>query len=180
MRTLVRHFDTKLVDLITGLPMSWQPFFVFITNLGHPAVPVGIGLTVLIIGAVQSNVRLAMSGVAVWATLALGSILKLLINRPRPITEYAASIWLDKLSFPSGHATGSTIAYGLLAYFAWYLVPQPWSYVVVGMLIGLIALIGVSRVYLGAHFPSDVIAGWLLGAAGLIVVVFVIKPLTGK
>lgn len=180
MRSLVRHFDTKLVDIITGLPISWQPFFIFVTNLGHPVVPIGIGLVVLIIGALQSNVRLAMSGVTVWAALAMGSILKLLINRPRPLTEYAASIWLDKLSFPSGHATGSTIAYGLLAYFAWYLLPQPWSFVVVGALIALIALIGVSRVYLGAHFPSDVIAGWLLGAIALLMVIFVIKPLTGK
>lgn len=180
MRTLVRHFDTKFVDLITGLPISWQPFFIFITNLGHPAVPIGIGLIVLITGAVQSNVRLALSGVTVWAALALGSILKLLINRPRPLTEYAASIWLDKLSFPSGHATGSTIAYGLLAYFAWQLLPQPWNYIVVGVLVSLIALIGISRVYLGAHFPSDVIAGWLLGTAALLVVIFVVKPFSGQ
>lgn len=180
MRTIIRHFDTKLVDLITGLPISWQPFFIFITNLGHPAVPVGIGLAVLIVGAVQSNVRLALSGVTIWAALAMGSILKLLINRPRPITEYAASIWLDKLSFPSGHATGSTVAYGLLAYFAWQLLPQPWNYIVVALLGLLILLIGVSRVYLGAHFPSDVIAGWLLGGAALLIIIFVITPFAAK
>jgi undecaprenyl-diphosphatase len=179
MRPFVRQFDTKVIEVISQLPTFSQPFFLLITNLGHPVVTMGVGLIVAIIGGFQSNARLALSGGMVWAALGVGSLLKLAFNRARPMTEYAANIWLDKLSFPSGHTTGSTIAYGLLALLAWQLLSQPWNGIVVGFLILLIILIGVSRIYLGAHFPSDVIAGWLLGLVALCIVIYVIKPVIG-
>ncbi|MDB5165546.1 MAG: Phosphoesterase PA-phosphatase related protein [Candidatus Saccharibacteria bacterium] len=180
MQSLLHRFDTIATDIVLSLPMSLQPAFLFITNLGHPAVTMAIGAGIASIGLIQSNVRLFMSGSMVWIALGVGSLLKLIFGRARPVTDYAASIRLDTLSFPSGHTTGSTIAYGLLAYLAWHLLPQPWNFVAFGGLIALIILIGISRVYLGAHFPTDVIAGWILGGAALLVVIFFIHPLVGK
>ncbi|MDB5177822.1 MAG: Phosphoesterase PA-phosphatase related protein [Candidatus Saccharibacteria bacterium] len=177
MRAFVRQIDTKLTDSILSLPMSLQPFFLLVTTLGHPVVPIAIGVIVVVVGLVQANMRLAVSGGAIWITLGVGSLLKLAFGRARPQTEYAANIWLDRLSFPSGHTTGSTIAYGLLAYFAWQLLPHPWNYVVAIIFVILIILIGISRIYLGAHFPSDVIAGWLLGGVALGLVILFIRPL---
>lgn len=180
MHSLLHRFDAKVTDTVLGLPMSWQPVFLFITNIGHPAVTMTIGLAIGVVGIWQSNIRLFVAGGSVWLTLGIGSLLKLFFNRARPITEYAAGIRLDTLSFPSGHTTGSTIAYGLLAYIAWQLLPTPWSYVAISIFTILIVGIGVSRVYLGAHFPSDVIAGWILGGLALAMVITFLKPIIGR
>lgn len=129
------------------------------------------------VGLWLSNFRLALSGAIIWLTLGIGFLIKLSIGRARPLTEYAANLRVDTFSFPSGHTSGATIAYGLLAYLAWQLLPQPFGYIVAAMFGILIIAIGVSRIYLGAHFPSDVIAGWLLGAAALCVIIFIVRPL---
>ncbi len=177
MRPLIRRFDTSLNDIITSWPISLKPFFIAVTSLGDPIATIAIGLAVTAYGLFQANMRLALAGVIVWVTLAIGAILKLLFGRARPLTEYAQNMHFPTHSFPSGHASGATIAYGLLAYLAWYLLPQPWNYITVAALIALIILVGISRVYLGAHFPSDVVAGWMLGSLGLLVIIFIIRPL---
>jgi undecaprenyl-diphosphatase len=63
-------------------------------------------------------------------------------------------------SFPSGHACGSAVAYGAIA----AVTGSPVIAIVVTV---LVLLIGISRIYLGAHYPSDVVAGWLIGILGL-------------
>ena len=171
MRAFVRRIDTKLTHSLTKWPASLRPLWLLITNLGHPIVAVLIGGVIVYVGRMESNVELSISGGLVWVVLAVGSILKQLFKRARPVTDYAANIWLDKLSFPSGHTTGATIAYGLLGYYAWQLLSQPLATTVAAMLTLLIVMVGLSRVYLGAHFPSDVVAGWLLGALGLTIVI---------
>lgn len=177
MKAFVRRFDKNLTNRITSLPGSLKILFLVVTNLGHPVTTITIGAVILFAGRVDANTRLIVAGASIWVALALGSLLKLLFGRSRPLTEYAAGIRLDKLSFPSGHTTGSTIAYGLLAYISWQTLSAPLSYMLVSFLATLIVLIGVSRVYLGAHFPSDVIAGWLLGGSVLLIVIVFLAPL---
>lgn len=92
-------------------------------------------------------------------------LLKLLISRPRPsgeLVQILAGSWWT--SFPSGHATCALVFCGFLFYLAPSLVKQP---VVRGLLrsllIILILLIGLSRIYLGVHWASDVVGGLFLG-----------------
>lgn len=177
MKALIRTFDTSLIRLVTSWPESWRSFFVVVTNLGDPIVTIGIGVVVTAVGFAQANVRLMIAGAAVWATLGVGSLLKLAFGRERPLTEYAANLRVDTFSFPSGHSSGAMVAYGLLAYLAWQLLPQPWALVVTVVCAAIVLLVGISRVYLGAHFPSDVLAGWLLGLIALVVIVAVVRPL---
>lgn len=144
--------------------------------LGDPVAVSLVTVAVIGTGLYMSNIRLAMSGAMIPFTLLIGSLLKLLFERARPVTEYAMNMKLQTFSFPSGHSSGSMITYGLLAYVAYTKLPEPWNYVVGGILLLIPIFVGLSRIYLGAHFPSDVLAGWLLGIIALCVIVFLIKP----
>lgn len=177
MKEYIRQFDSYATRVVTSWPESWRGFFALVTNLGDPVVTIGIGVVIAVLGFWQTQLRLVLAGAGIWLTLAVGSLLKLSFGRERPLTEYAANLRIDTFSFPSGHTSGATVAYGLLAYLAWQLLPQPWGYVVAALCVLVIIAVGVSRVYLGAHFPSDVVAGWVLGVVGLLIIVFVVRPL---
>jgi len=103
--------------------------------------------------------------VATGGGLLLDMVLKLQFNRPRP----HVFIWGTQAfgsSFPSGHAMGATITYSTVAYLAARLHRRAWARWIT-MLIALLVifLIGVSRMYLGVHYPSDVLAGAIMGLA---------------
>ena len=100
----------------------------------------------------------ALCGVAMAAV----SLLKLWFRRKRPDNPYAAR--LRGFSFPSGHSGHSMTVYGLLAYLS---AGQPIAYVLWAM----IFLVGLSRVYLGAHYPSDVLGAWLFNGTALTLIV---------
>lgn len=108
----------------------------------------------------------------VWLFAAMGGglinqTLKRTHDRPRP--EYkSASVHEHNQSFPSGHSTGSMITFGLLTYFCW-LRWRSWKVRTAVTLAAalLILAIGFSRIYLGAHYFSDVLAGYCVGAAWL-------------
>jgi undecaprenyl-diphosphatase len=177
MREIIDTFDKKLISIIMYLPASWHGFFLIITSLGDPIVTVGIGIAIAFFGFIQQNMRLALSGSMVWVALIAGSGLKLLFERQRPLTEYAANLQIHTYSFPSGHSSGSVVAYGLVAYICWHILPQPWGWIIAILAMILIVSIGMSRIYLGAHFPSDVLAGWILGCIALSIIIFIVRPL---
>jgi len=116
---------------------------------------------------------LSLSGkgrTAVFVTLSVigGTIastgLKMLFDRPRPDVEAATRVFTA--SFPSGHATVSAVVYltlGLLLSEASVDRRLKAFFVVLGVFIT--ATVGISRIYLGVHYPTDVIAGWSLGLA---------------
>lgn len=176
MRSFLHRFDTKITHSVQQWPDWIHPIMTVFSFIGQPVFTLGIGAAVIALGWVRTNIRLAFAGAAVWATIGVGAILKLFLRRDRPITDYVLAMRFDTFSFPSGHALGATIAYGLLAYLTWQLLPAPWNYAAVIFLAGVIIVVGLSRVYLGAHYPSDVAAGWLLGAVCLAIIIFVIQP----
>ena len=92
----------------------------------------------------------------------LNSILKNLFHRTRP-TSVIGLITAQQFSFPSGHAMVSVAFYFYLAYLAWRHVHGLWRAALVGGLILLVLLIGLSRLYLEVHYLSDVVAGYLAG-----------------
>ncbi|MBC7512695.1 phosphatase PAP2 family protein [Candidatus Saccharibacteria bacterium] len=177
MRQVINRFDQRLTRwVVATFGQSWRLFFASITRLGDPIPIILISAAVIGIGFLAQNAQFALSGIVIPATVLIGALLKILFERARPLTEYAMNMKLKTFSFPSGHSSGSTIAFGVLAILALQYYEAPLGIVLSGALITIPLLVGVSRVYLGAHFPSDVIAGWLLGILALLFVTEVIRP----
>lgn len=101
----------------------------------------------------------------------LNFLLKDIYNRPRPtVVDWGTDVATQ--SFPSGHAMSAMVAYGTVAYLAGRLGPTPklrWT-TWIGAAI-LIIGIGASRIYLGVHYPSDVLAGYIGGLAWTAIVI---------
>ncbi len=98
--------------------------------------------------------------------------LKGLIARPRPSAEHLVEA--GSMSFPSGHAMSSIAFFGFLIYLVWRLVSTPWlRWLLSFLLVFLTLAIGFSRVYLGVHYPSDVLAGYAAGGACLAIFISV-------
>lgn len=104
----------------------------------------------------------------------LNQVLKIIIQRPRP--EGYRLITENGYSFPSGHSMVSMAFYGLIIYLIWNLVKnKKVKYISCGLLGILIPLIGFSRIYLGVHYASDVIGGFLISIAYLLLFTNVVK-----
>lgn len=89
-------------------------------------------------------------------------LLKMIFRLPRP--QIAPLIIKDDFTYPSGHAMNNLVFYGLLVFFVFRFTRHKKLSLMVGMLAALwIGLIGFSRVYLGVHYPSDIIGGYLAG-----------------
>jgi undecaprenyl-diphosphatase len=103
--------------------------------------------------------------VAVGGGLLLSAVSKNLFDRPRPDLVPYGSI-VHTASFPSGHSMMAAVAYLTLGVLVARTLPQRRLKVLVLALASLVTLlVGVSRVYLGVHWPTDVLAGWLAGVA---------------
>lgn len=113
-----------------------------------------------------------------FCTVLIGAILDLIfksiIQRPRP--QIASLIVEKSYSFPSGHAMDSFIFYIILAYFIYQFTRRKKLSFLILILFGtLVFLIGISRVYLGVHYASDVLAGYIAGFWWFITVVVIEK-----
>lgn len=97
---------------------------------------------------------------------AVDSVLKLAVDRPRPDLAGPVAEAFGK-SFPSGHAMMSLVVYGGLLLVFLPVVHRRWRVTVVACVTALVAAIGLSRLALGVHFVSDVVAGWVMGLAWL-------------
>jgi undecaprenyl-diphosphatase len=176
MRVWLHTFDHRLTTLIQRWPHGVRFTMLIATLIGQPIFTVGTGALVAGIGWGAGNNWLFLAGVIAMVTFCVSTLAKLYFRRDRPVTEYVARMRFETYSMPSGHAAGAAVSYGLLALICYQTFLTPWQYVASGFLALFIVLIGISRIYLGAHYPSDVIAGWLLGLVGLVGIVLVGQP----
>ena len=126
-----------------------------------------ISLTVFTIILVKNKKNKLFVGINTVLIAFLNILIKNLVKRPRP--EGFRIISESGYSFPSGHSMVSTAFYGLFIYVAYkYINNKKLKYFICIVLSILIVLICISRVYLGVHYGSDVIAGFVLSIAYLI------------
>lgn len=148
------------------------PIAKFVTNFGGAICLIGIAI-ILVVGMKNKKI-----GVAIVFNLGIITILnqslKRILQRPRP--EGFRIINESGYSFPSGHSMISMAFYGFLIYLIYKNVKNnylKWSLItVLGI---LIVGIGISRIYLGVHYTSDVIAGFLISISYLIIYISVVN-----
>ena len=148
---------------------------IFISYLGAPLATIVIGLAsaVFFLWQRQRYAFLALV-LAVPGGALLNVITKYAIARHRP-TFADPILTLTSYSFPSGHALGSTVLYGVLAAVAvWTVTNRRWRVLTVASASLLIVLVSFSRIYLGVHYLSDVVAGVLGGIVWLALCLFVV------
>lgn len=123
--------------IIAALCIAGSLFLVYAKRIGY-----AIGLAVGVVGAGLSDI-----------------LLKIAVERLRP--EGFSALLPDSFSYPSGHATAALALYGLLTYIALWLFPAH-KIIILCSGFAIIAGVGASRLYLGVHYPSDVLGGYLL------------------
>lgn len=140
---------------------------IVITELGDAAVTLPLAITVILWLLWQRAWRdtLYWLGALGFGMLAV-NIIKFMSQLPRPVSPYPG---IELSQFPSGHATMSTIIYGLLAVFIAMSVQPRWRWPVYAVATLVIIVIAFSRLYLGAHWLPDVTAGLALGGSGIAV-----------
>ena len=138
----------------------------FISSIGSPT---SMGVIAVIGGVVLLARRRGVMLIAWIAAFAGGGalekILKISVHRTRPMFTPTGPTE-QSLSFPSGHSMMCLIGIGMLVYVL--LVPRkfgdPWRGIIGGIAVAFVLAMGISRVYLGAHYPSDVLGGYAAGA----------------
>lgn len=164
--------DAGLTRWIQAHDTEWgETFFTGVSLLGAPLLGAIIVIAALVYARRREFIRAAALPMAWVSATALNTLLKQLFHRGRP--EYATEfITRASWSFPSGHAMESMVGYGMLLGVMLHSIHGPTRrrLAIAGTAL-LVSLIGVSRVYLGVHYLTDVIAGWLAGAAWLLVCV---------
>lgn len=158
-------FDRPVYEAIASLRspgLTW--FLVRFTNMGD--VPVLLPLTLVLLGACCLKKRPGL-GVLLAGNLALAALcnhlVKQVFQRARP-DELLRLIEESGFSFPSGHSFTSMAFYGFLIYLIWKSFPDAaWKIPACAGLGLLILCIGLSRIYLGVHYASDVLAGFCGG-----------------
>ncbi len=104
--------------------------------------------------------------------------LKVIFDRPRP--SYEGAIGAVGFSYPSGHAAGIAAMATVLVVVFWPLLSRSGRQLVVVLAIGIVGAVGFTRIALGVHFTSDVIAGWCVGVAWVLLLAVVLGVWPGQ
>lgn len=148
----IHQFATPLLDRV----------FLFITALGNPEIVVIIFVSTIVwLGMKHKYSDGVRFFIICGGALLINSVMKLFFAKPRP-ELWTRLIAEHSFSFPSGHAVGSMVIYGFVGYL---LGKEFESYrgVIYAIASTIIISIGFSRLYLGVHYPTDIIAGYGVG-----------------
>ncbi|MGI6093647.1 MAG: phosphatase PAP2 family protein [Veillonellaceae bacterium] len=162
------EFDQSIILLVRSFTSSYMDFFmVNVTNLGSASFYALLAFVMLIILLRRKRKYEAVTLVLCVAGGAfLNEVLKQLFQRSRPDT--LPLIDIGGYSFPSGHAMVSVCCYGLLAFLTIRSLASWRSKVIVFIITSIVVtVVGISRIYVGVHYPTDVLAGFAVGTTWL-------------
>ena len=163
---LINNFRSDFVD----------SFMINITKLGDTNYVLLISsiLFFIFLFSIKDKFISLIYIVSVSAIAGINQGLKLMVKRDRP--NIFRLVEIGGYSFPSGHAMVSTVLYGLIAYIAYKFINKKWlrnSLVFINILV--IILIGISRIYLGVHYFTDVFCGFLISVIFMVIVINILE-----
>ena len=155
----IEGFDNAIIQFVQGMEAPW------LTNIMRVFTEVGSTKTVLVICAitiglllyVRHGAQTILFTVVIGGTIILNVLLKLFFQRARP--DFNRLIEISGYSFPSGHTMMAASLYVILAVILWRNTRQLLRAFVVAGAVFMIFMICISRIYLGVHFPSDIVGG---------------------
>jgi len=171
----IRGFDESIYDEIISLESNCiTGFFKGITKFADAKSLILMSIICLIV--IKNKKIGSCITVNLISSAFINHLIKEIVQRPRPPIELRM-VEVSNFSFPSGHAMTATAFYGLILYFVFNNVKNKKLRSMVCVILSLlISLIGISRIYLGVHYASDVLAGFLFGIVYLVLyTTFIIK-----
>ncbi len=177
----IRAFDDTVYKFISGfISDDMTRIMKLFTFLGSEWTITFLAVLLPFLTFVLKKKGYYRSVLLISANIALGALfnqlLKHLFRRPRP--DLLRLVEISGYSFPSGHSMNSMIFYGFIAYLLMKNGRHWSSYMFAGAIGLMILMIGISRIYLGVHYASDVLGGFLIGLGWLVLAASVTKNLT--
>ncbi len=168
-------FDIPTMDFLGGVRSPWLTILSrLVSDLAStPAITLVLLVIATILATKRQYSKLVFVAVGLGGAEILNAILKLTFGRPRP-THLTHLVVETGLSFPSGHTMMSTALALTCLYLLW---ENRWRWQIFVLAVAYIIAVGVSRIYLGVHYPSDVLAGWCASTLWIGAAVYLTKPL---
>ena len=167
-------FDAPVLEFAHAIARDgFDRAFLLFSKLGYQwgVVPLDV-LLVLALAARQKLREGLFAGIAIIGSALLNLGAKQLFARVRP-TLWESIAPESTFSFPSGHAMGSITLAMVLVLLAWH---TRWRWWVAAPMAAFVAMVGLSRVYLGVHYPSDILAGWAAASAWTVTAYLLVFP----
>lgn len=170
--TITHWVYTHRTPLLNSI---WIP----ITYLGNWQTITLLGILLLLYKGTRKNIGIPFTIISLSSTV-LYKVVKTVFQRPRPDIAVRI-IEQGGFSFPSGHSMNGIVCFGILIYLIRrYCRNRKLADGLTAFLILLIAAIGFSRVYVGVHYPTDIIGGWSLGLAYLLAAIYIFEKIRGR
>ena len=171
----IEHFDLAVINFIQGMEMHWlTPIIKVFTWIGsgYVVAPITIIAFVLLFFVYQYREQAFLLVTVVVGTVILNGLLKLYFKRERP--EIYRILEETGFSFPSGHTMMAFSLYTIIAYILWRNVKTTLNRVLLILFTTfMIVIIPASRIYLGVHYPSDIVGGFIASALWVSIVMVV-------
>ena len=175
----IAPFDNTIISFVQGFESPvWTQVMKFFTLLGStPFVFICSLITLFLLYKIfKHRTELIVFITAMAGSIILNQVLKHLFHRARPVIHRL--IEERGYSFPSGHSMMSVTFYGILAVLLWRHIPNRTGRNLLVLVAALLVVaVGTSRIYLGVHYPSDVLGGYLVSGFWLSVVIFFYQKL---
>lgn len=165
----VVQFDSTIITFVQGFENSAltivMKIFTFIGDT-NSVIVLSILVIIFLYVVLKHRVELILFIAAIIGSALLNQLLKYSFQRARP--ELHRLIEIDSYSFPSGHAMNAFTVYTIISFLLWRHIPSRTGRTILIIISAIMIItIGISRIYLGVHYPSDIIAGYFASGCWL-------------